>query len=47
MSELSDLERQEEQRELNQKSGTPRHIEINELSIKAYDEEYAKKRLTN
>jgi hypothetical protein len=45
MYELSDLERQEEQRELNQISGTPRHIEINERSIKAYDEEYAKKGL--
>lgn len=43
--ELNELERLEEQRELNQIAGIPRHIEINERSLKAFDEEFAKKGL--
>ena len=45
MSELNDLERQEEDRELKQIAGIPRHIEINERSIKEYNTEFAKKGL--
>jgi hypothetical protein len=45
MSELNELERLEEQRELDQIAGIPRHIEINERSLKAFDEEFAKKGL--
>jgi hypothetical protein len=45
MSELNDLERLEEERELKKITGTPRHIEVNQRTIKAYQEEFAKKGL--
>lgn len=45
MSELNDLEGLEEERELKKITGTPRHIEVNQRTIKAYQEEFAKKGL--
>jgi hypothetical protein len=44
--EVSDLERNQRERELNKIAGKAKHIEINERTMQTYKEEYAKKGLT-
>ena len=43
--QMTELEQAEEQRKLNEISGKPRHIEINERTIEAYRSEFSKKGL--
>jgi len=45
MSKLNELEREEEDLKLRKIAGKAQHIEINERSLEAYKEEYAKKGL--
>ena len=44
-TKMSELEREEETRKLNEISGKPQHIEINERTLEAYRSEFAKKGL--